>query len=86
VQPSYAGLPEKQGVGSTVPMEDGGMKMRFRMGRASRLGRRIRKICDVLFWVAFWVVFAFTVWRIMGRGENPRRDGHFGVAVRSGQG
>jgi len=36
---------------------------RIRTGRASRLGRRIRCV--------FCVIFAFTVWRIVGRGENP---------------
>ena len=40
---------------------------RIRTGRASRLGRRIRCV----FCVAFCVVFAFTVWQIVGRGENP---------------
>jgi len=50
---------------------------RIRTGRASRLGGRIRKMCDVLL-LAFCVDFAFTVWRRVGR-ENPVEAGHFGV-------
>ena len=42
---------------------------RIRTGRASRLGRRIRCAFCLAFCVVFCVVF--TVWRIVGRGENP---------------
>ena len=36
------------GVGRTVPTEDGEKRRRIRTGRASRLGRGIRKMYDVL--------------------------------------
>ena len=36
------------GVGKTVPRRTVRMRMRIRRGRAGRLGRRIRKMCDVL--------------------------------------
>ena len=54
------------GIGRTVPREDGENGRRIRTGRASRLGRRIR----CAFCVASCVAFAFTIWRIVGIGEN----------------
>jgi len=47
------------------------MRMRIRTGRASRLGLRIRKMYDVLIALLSALLSAFTVWRIVGRGENP---------------
>ena len=44
----------------------------IRTGQASRLGRRIRCVfCFAFCFVVCVFLFAFTVWRIVGRGENP---------------
>jgi len=46
--PAVLDILRSTSVSRTVPREDGEDGRRIRSGRASRLGRRIRKMCDVL--------------------------------------
>ena len=63
------------GVGRTVPREDG---MRIRTERASRLGRRIRKLYDVLSALLSALLLRLQL-ADSGERRKPRRTGHLGV-------